>query len=1180
MKFTHLHLHTQYSLLDGAIRLQPLFDKCKEYKQDSVAITDHGTLFGAMHFWDLARKNDIKPIIGAEVYITTGSRFDRGKNLSIHDSSRLHHLILLVENRKGYENLCRLITAGYHEGFYYKPRIDHGILKEMNEDLICMSACLAGEVPWNIKNGKIEEAWEAAKWHRDVFGDRYYLEIQSNSIPEQAVANNEIIKIAGDLNIPLVATNDCHYLEKKDVRAHEILLCIQTQTTISDQNRFKLSSDDFYFRSTEEMISLFRDTPEAIENTQVISERCCFDFPEKTFLLPNIKTPDDENIEVYFRRRALEGFNERWETILKKLKSEDKSDREIEETKASYLERLEYELKIITGMKFPGYFLIVSDFINHAKEKSIPVGPGRGSGAGSLVAYSLKITEIDPIPYGLLFERFLNPDRLDMPDFDVDFCQDRRDEVIEYVTNKYGKDKVAMIITYGSLKARGVIRDVARAFEVPYSEADQIAKLVPETLNITLQEAMEQEPKIKEIVKKDPKINDVIDVSLSLEGLYKSAGMHAAGVIISDKPLINHLPLFKGKKGEPVTMFDMKYVGELGLIKFDFLGLKNLSVIKKSEVMIKKINSDFKISLIPLDDKNTYELYKRGDTSGVFQVESSGMKDLLTKLKPTNFEDIIALVALYRPGPLGSGMVDDFIARKHGRAKITYPFPELEKILKDTYGVIVYQEQVMQIASALAGFTPGEADILRKAMGKKKADVMKEQKNKFLKGSNDRGHDIQRAESLFDLMEKFGEYGFNKSHATCYALISYQTAYLKANYPHEFYASLLSFEMDNTDKITIYIADARAANIEVLPPDVNESDLYFTVVKNGEEKSIRFGLGAIKNVGETALELILSERNKNSKYLNLQDILTRIDTGKANKRIFENLIKAGALDFDGHNRNTLLSNLEPLLQFVQAIKEDREVGQVTLFDVLSQNEGSSSSDFQWQTHNEWDDKTKLQFEKEALGFYTSGHPLEKYLKVLEEYATYKSSDSEKAVYERREVIAGGVISTIKEIRTKKGKKMAFVTLEDLDGSIEFIVFPEPYETYHDIIYGDEPVFIRGTLENSENGVKILVSMPKFDTGNMENNDKPLFQQMKDVKFQESQTLSLNIKLTDAIEENIRRLKYIINSHRGTARVIVNININGSATTTLKLPEHYRVNPSTAFLNKIENLFGKGIANLN
>ena len=1176
MNFTHLHLHSKYSLLDGAIKIHPLLEKCKEFDQTSCAVTDHGNLFGAMHFWEQAIKNNIKPILGSEVYITTGSRFDKGKNFTSVQDTRPNHLILLIENETGYRNLSILLTLAYHEGFYYKPRIDHEILKIHNEGLICLSACLAGELSRNIINHNQEKALETAKWYKETFGDRYYIELQSNAIPEQNIANKGMISIARDLNIPLVATNDCHYLEKKDAKAHEILLCIQTQTTISEADRFKLSSDDFYLRNTDEMIKLFADIPEAIENTQIVADRCNYNFPQKTYHLPNFKTPENENLDNFLKKEASSGLEVRLVTLENKLKFNGSSDSDIAQEKETYIKRLDFELDVIIKMKFSGYFLIVADFIKWAKSKDIPVGPGRGSGAGSLVAYSLGITDVNPLSYNLLFERFLNPERISMPDFDIDFCQDRRDEVIEYVSNKYGNDKVAMIITYGSLKARGVIRDVARAYEVPYSEADKLAKLVPETLNITLQEALAQEHRITDQMKKDPKINDVITTALALEGLFKSAGIHAAGVILANKPLIEYLPLFRGKQGERVTMFDMKHVEELGLIKFDFLGLKNLSVIKKAESIIRREKEDFDITLIPDDDDRTYQLYQKGNTQGVFQVESSGMRDLLTKLKPTVFEDLIALVALYRPGPLGSGMVDDFIDRKHGRSSISYPFPELEKVLKDTYGVIVYQEQVMQIASTLADYTLGEADVLRKAMGKKIASVMAEQKISFLEGCKKKNIDINKAESLFDLMEKFGEYGFNKSHATAYALISYQTAYLKENFPHPFYAALLSYEMDNTDKITLYISDAKSNGVEILPPDINESDHLFTVVDAKDKKAIRFGLGAIKNVGEAALEVILSDRKKHGKFTNFQNLLTRIDTGKANKRIFENLIKAGAIDFDGHNRNTLFTNLESIFQFVQAIKEDQDVGQVSLFECLSDNSSSSPSNYSWTNTEEWDDKTKLQFEKEALGFYTSGHPLERYLKVMSQYASYKSSDADKISDERREVIIGGIVSSKKEIRTKQGKRMAFITLEDLEGVTEIIVFPEPYERYKDIINSDEPVFVTGMLEKQEKGIKILVSMPKFDTDKLENNNKKLFQCMKEVNLEQLHTLHVNLELDNAMEESIRRFKYIINSHRGSTNVVVNININHNATTTLKLPNHYRVNPTASFINKVEDLFGKNI----
>ncbi|HTY20677.1 MAG TPA: DNA polymerase III subunit alpha, partial [Geobacteraceae bacterium] len=870
--FVHLHLHTQYSLLDGAIRLTDLIAKAKEYGMPAVAATDHGNMFGAIEFYEKCTAAGIRPIIGAEVYVAPGSRFAKESGNG-HDGITNFHLILLCENHQGYRNLSRLVSAGFKEGFYYKPRIDKELLAECSEGLIALSACLKGEVAYLCGRNRIEEAIGVARWYAETFPGSYYLELQENTLAEQDVANKRLLEIASELSLPLAATNDCHYLNRGDARAHEVLLCIQTGKTMNDTSRMRFSADEFYFKSPDEMAGAFHYAPEAVANTVRIAERCNLELDFKTYHFPEYHKNDDKSLDETLEEEAIAGLKERLAVIGAK-------DPEFGATQESaYFDRLHQELDCIREMKFPGYFLIVADFINWAKKRGIPVGPGRGSAAGSLVAYAIRITDIDPIPYNLLFERFLNPERISMPDIDVDFCQDRREEVIQYVADKYGRDKVCQIITFGTMAARGVIRDVGRALDMPYGEVDRIAKMVPEILGITLERALQQEPKLKEMSGADPRVQELLDIALRLEGLARHASTHAAGVVVAPRVMEEFCPVYKDQKsGSITTQYSMKYVEKIGLVKFDFLGLKNLTVIDNAVKLIRGgSDPDFDISSLRDDDQATYQLLQSGNTTGVFQLESSGMQGLLIKLKPSCFEDIIAVVALYRPGPLGSGMVDDFIDRKHGRKRVVYDLPQLEPILKDTYGVIVYQEQVMQIARTLGGYSLGGADLLRRAMGKKDPAGMAREKDKFLAGAKGKGIDARKAEAIFDLMAKFAEYGFNKSHSAAYAMVAYQTAFLKAHFPVEFMAALLTEDMGNTDKVIKNIADCREMGIDVLPPDINDSDLSFRVLGN----SIRFGLGAVKNVGESAIEAILDARGKGL-FKDIFDFCERVDLRRVN----------------------------------------------------------------------------------------------------------------------------------------------------------------------------------------------------------------------------------------------------------------------------------------------------------
>ena len=922
--YVPLHLHTEYSLLDGGIRIDDLISKAKKYNLAALTITDHGNLFGAIDFYNRVSKAGLKPIIGCEVYIAPQSRFHKGSN-GAHEAS--FHLILLCRDLDGYRNLCRLVSSAYIEGFYYKPRIDKDILEQYSGGLIGLSSCMKGEVPYYLASGNIDKAREAALEYRRILGaENFYLEIQANEMPEQEVLNRQIIELSKDLHIPVVATNDTHYLLKDDSRAHDVLLCIQTGKTLNDSDRMKLSTQAFYFKSPEEMIEDFRDFPEAIENTRAVAERCNLDFRFDEFRLPKYQLPEGSSVDDYVKKIAEKGLSE-------KLKGDVSEE---------YAERLTMELNMIKKMGFSSYFLIVWDFIHFAKGTGIPVGPGRGSAAGSLAAYGLDITDIDPIKYGLLFERFLNPERVSMPDIDVDFCMDRRSEVIEYVTEKYGKDHVAQIITFGTMQARAVIRDVGRAMNIPYAEVDKVAKLIPMVLKITLKSALEMEPKLRELYESRPEIKELIDVGQRLEGISRHASTHAAGIVISPDPLTDFLPLYKAPNDEAiVTQFDMDAIKKLGLLKFDFLGLKTLTVIDKAEKIINVSSNEkehlnkqlFSISDIPLDDKETFNLLCDARTAGVFQLESAGMKDLLKRMKPGVFEDMIALVALYRPGPLGSGMVDEFIKGKHaeeaGEAKAMgslakLKLPLLDEILKETHGIILYQEQVMSIAHKMANFSLAQADILRKAMGGKNPDEMEKMKNIFIQGLKVNKVSEKKAETLYNLILQFAQYGFNKSHSAAYALIAYQTAFLKAHYPVEFMAASLSADMDNTPKVVTFINECRDMGIEVLPPDINKSSREFNVSGN----SIRFGLEAVKGVGSSAIDAILEARGEGDVYA-FSDFCSRADTRRVNKKVIESLIKSGALDSMG-KRAQLMTALPEVMETAARVQKDRSSGQESM----------------------------------------------------------------------------------------------------------------------------------------------------------------------------------------------------------------------------------------------------------
>ncbi len=1140
--FVHLHVHTMYSLLDGAIRLDALFKRAKQFDMHSVAITDHGTMFNTVEFYQKALKAEIKPIIGCECYVAPRTMADK----TPVDAKGVSHLVLLAETQEGYHNLCKLVTKAQMEGFYYRPRIDKNLLADHHSGLIAMSACLHGEIPQLIKNGQLDQAEKTAQAYQRLFGENnFFLEVQNNGIPIQDTVNDALREMSAKLSIPLVASNDCHYLDKEDARAHDVLLCVQTGKTVNDSGRFRFSTDQLYFKPKEEMNAYFRDFPGAIQNTVDIAQRCHVEFDFNTYHFPQFKDDSGLSAESLFVRKTHEGFKRVWALIQNK-------DPEADET--LYRERLEYEIGIINKMEFPGYFLIVADFINYAKNNGVPVGPGRGSAAGSLVAYSLGITDLDPIEHGLIFERFLNPDRISMPDIDVDFCINGRDKVIEYVSERYGGgDYVAQIITFGKLKTRAVIRDVGRALDIPLAEVDAIAKLVPDVLNITLEQALKQEPKLQEMQENRSDLADLISICRTLEGLPRHASTHAAGVVIGDKPLVQYLPLYKGKKGEVVTQLDMKLVENIGLVKFDFLGLRNLTVIDNA---LKLIEHQGKPALdldnIDFNDLDTYALLAAGDTTGVFQLESSGMKDLLVRLRPENFDEVTALVALYRPGPLDSGMVDDFVERKHGRKAVDYMIADLAPILQATYGVIVYQEQVMKIASALASYTMAEADGLRKAMGKKIVAMMAEHRERFVKGAVQNGHAEDKAKALFDLMEKFGGYGFNKSHSAAYALIAYQTAFLKAHYPVEFIAALLTSEMNSIDGVVKYINECRTHQIEVQPPDVNSGDSMFTVT----DGKIHFSLVAVKNVGEGAVEAIVQERRDNGPYASLFDFCERVDLRKVNKRVVESLIGCGAFDSTGAPRSQMMAVLEDALDYGQKVQKERCDPQMGLFDDGVECNLSVTAPA-IPDIPEWEDKERLATEKECLGFYISGHPLTRYEKTMAKFATTHTAALAE-VSDGRMVRIGGMVTTSKVIRTKKEELMAFIQLEDLNGSMEVVVFPSVYATCQELLNADRPVFVQGKVQQDEKGAKILA-----DT----------IIPMAEAEAIWTAKVQFNIDVNRSDKQTLGGLRNLLRRHPGECQGLICLSISKNVQAVITMAEDWRIQPGEALSREVKGLLG-------
>ena len=1143
--FVHLHLHSGFSLLDGACDHDVLTQTAARYKMPAVAVTDHGNLFGAIGFYEAAQKAGVKPIIGCEMYVAKTNRLDRDPA-----SGRPNHLIVLCENERGYQNLIKLVSKGYLEGFYYKPRIDKELLREHSEGLIGLSACLNGEVAANLLAGRIELAEKSAAEYQDIFGKgRFFLEIHDHGLEKQRKIIPDMLRISERTGIRAAATNDCHYMHKDDCRAHDILLCIQTGKTVNDPNRMKFYTDQFYFKTREEMDRVFGEIPILLDQTVEIAERCNLKLQQVKNPFPEFVVPPSFTIDTYFAKVVRDGFEERLRYLTAL------SDRGVlKYSIAAYEQRLEEEVRIIQGMKYSGYFLIVWDLIHYARQNEIPVGPGRGSAAGSLVSYCMRITDLDPLQYGLLFERFLNPERVTLPDIDIDFCMNRRAEVIDYVTKKYGRENVSQIITFGTMAARGVIRDTGRGMEMTYAEVDKIAKMVPAELHITLDKALDQNPDLKNLVQNDARVKELLDVAKRLEGLARHASTHAAGVVISPQPLTEFVPLYKSNKDEITTMYPMTDVEKIGLLKMDFLALTTLTIIEDTLKMLKQHEGlELDMDNLPLDDAKTYELFCAGLTAGVFQFESSGMKDILRKFKPSSIEHLTALNALYRPGPIGGGMIDDFIKRKHGVKKIEYELPELKSVLEETYGVIVYQEQVMQIANIVAGYSLGEADLLRRAMGKKKSEEMAAQRDKFLSGARAKSFkDEKKITRIFDLMEQFAGYGFNKSHSAAYAVLAYRTGYLKARHPEYFMAAILTSERGNQEKVVKYINECREMGIAILPPDINSSDVDFTPSKTG----IRFGLAAIKNVGEAAITSIVATKP----FKSLFDFCERVDLRTVNKRVVESLIKAGAFDSVSADRALLYANIDRAMDWGQRKQREREVGQGGLFGATF---GAGNDNNVMDPADPWSEGLKLRHEKETLGFYITGHPLRKY---ADEVKTYGNATTGLLAEKPSgfDVSIGGLVSALRTMRTKKGELMGVVLLEDWEGIVEVLIFPDTYAKVQKFLDTDAPIFVRGKLDNDESASKILAT------------DVFPVERVREIL---SRTVTIRIDTTSAPADVAERLQPIMDEKRGSAEVIFELEFPGRFTALVRPNSYVKISPDREFVESVERICGRDTVRL-
>src|SRR4051794_3270054 len=1118
-EFTHLHLHTDYSLLDGACDVEKLVARAKALKMPAVAVTDHGNIFGAFHFSEAAKKEGIKPIIGCELYVCK-----KDDHRAPPEGDTYNHLCVLAETDEGYRNLAKITSEASLHGFYYKPRISKKFLAEHSKGLIALSGCLKGEVCERLTEGKYDEAKKAAAYFSDIFGkNNFFLEIQDQGLELEHRIHADLFRLEKELGLPLVATNDSHYLCEDDAQAHDVLVCVQTGKSVHDTNRLKFTGNQFFVKNYAEMRKVFDGAPQVLERTLAIAERCSVNLHKVKNPFPHFDVPAGFTLDIYFEHIAREGFAKRLEE-LRRVEAAGKLKHPI----AEYEQRLAREIATIQQMKFPGYFLIVWDFIRYAKEHSIPVGPGRGSAAGSLVSYAMGITDIDPLENALLFERFLNPERISMPDIDIDFCMNRRGEVIHYVTEKYGRDQVAQIITFGTMAAKAAIKDVGRAMEIPYGDVDRVAKMVPNTLNISLEQALADSPPLQQAYENEPQVRELIDVARRLEGLVRNSGVHAAGVVISSQPLTDLVPLHKTKNDEIVTAFDMKAVEKIGLLKMDFLGLTTLTILDDALRLIEQFRGD-KLDLLalPLTDPVTYEkVFHTGLTSGVFQFESQGMRDVLRRYQPTVIEDLTALNALYRPGPIQGGMIDDFIERKHGRRKVEYELPELEEILKETLGVIVYQEQVMQIANRLAGYSLGEADLLRRAMGKKNPEEMAKQRDRFVKGSIERGFPEKKIVKIFDLMEQFAGYGFNKSHSAAYALLAFQTAYLKTHYPVEFMAALLTSQAGSTDDVVKYINECREMGIPVEPPDINFSDANFT--PHGE--AIRFGLSAVKNVGRNAIDSIIQARKELGKFSSVFEFCEKVDLRLLNKRVLESLIKSGAMDSLG-TRAQLMTVLDRVIERGQKARRDAECGQHGLFGVF-QSDVPQHAD-RLPEVPDWDEHQRLAAEKEILGFFITGHPMEKYREKLMDFTGYRDTASISAMKQgtgKDEIPSAGIITNVRVVKSRKGDLYAQAVLEDMAGSVEVIVFPEAYKRLADNLKMEVPVFVRGAVRVEEG------SNPKLAISTITS--------LEDVKPKLPRSIRLRLPLDKAQPETVDALHSLFRDRKGEAKVLFNLERTG------------------------------------
>ncbi len=1158
MNFAHLHVHTEYSLLDGSSKIKEITKRAKELGMNSLAITDHGVMYGCIDFYRAALENGIKPIIGCEVYVAPGSRFN--KELS-ENEERYYHLILLAENNKGYENLCKIVSKGFVEGFYYKPRVDYEVLEQFHEGIICLSACLAGEVQKHLARGDYEKGKQTALRYESIFGKgNYFLEMQDHGIAEQATVNQQLMRLSEELGIDLVCTNDVHYTFADDVEAHDILLCIQTGKKKADEDRMRYEGGQYYLKSPEEMLNLFRYAPQALENTQKIADRCNVTFEFGVTKLPSFPVPDGYTPWTYLVELCKNGLHTRYPVFRGEL------DENCHYSKEELEERLSYELNTIKNMGYVEYFLIVWDFIHYAKSNGIAVGPGRGSAAGSIVSYCLEITDIEPMRYSLLFERFLNPERVSMPDIDVDFCIERRQEVIDYVGRKYGKDHVAQIVTFGTLKAKGVIRDVGRVLDMPYAQCDEIAKMIPNELNITLDGALKQNKELRDLYESDGQVKYLIDMSRRLEGLPRHASMHAAGVVICGKPVDEYVPLSRAADGSVTTQYIMTTLEELGLLKMDFLGLRNLTVIQNAQRFIEK-NRGVKIDLMKIDynDKKVLEYIGTGNTEGIFQLESTGMKNFMKELKPQSLEDIIAGIALYRPGPMD--FIPKYLEGKNNRESVVYDCPQLKPILESTYGCIVYQEQVMQIVRDLAGYSLGRSDLLRRAMSKKKQAVMEKERQSFVYGNEEEGVNgcikngisEEIANKIYDEMIDFAKYAFNKSHAAAYGVVAYQTAYLKYYYASEFMAAMLTSVMDVSGKIAEYVYSCRSMGIEILPPDINEGESGFSAKGN----SIRYGLTAIKNVGKNVIDNIVEERENHGKFKDLEDFITRT-AGLVNKRAIENFIKAGAFDSLNATRKQMMIVYSQILDGVLKDTKDSLEGQMSIFDMADESTKETYK-IKMPDVGEYSDDEKLAYEKEVIGIYASGHPLQAQEEKWRKHITNMSidfiqteEDEESKIQDKAQVQVGGLITSITHKYTRTGQQMAFMTLEDLVGNIEIIVFPRQFERNRAVLEEGNKVFVNGTakIEENDDGKVLANSIVTFD-----NVPSELWIAFKDKN--------------EYIEKEQELLK-LLQEHRGGDKVMIAL---AKERQRKALPIEYRVDADNNFVEQLKNIYGQDFVKL-